>query len=138
MNKPTDYSDKTHALLRDLGIRCGKVERMIRGGGKIRKSDLFGVFDQVAVNLRFPYLPLGIIGIQDTGGRGMGNGNARVEKIRSDTLWPAVRDWILAGGHVIVGVWRWEPMGDRKAYHFRYCQIVNQTDEIEWKELGPK
>ena len=138
-----DFSNRTHNLLRDLKIRCGKVERVIGGRpgqGPIRRLDLFGFLDQIAIHARSPYeerplpWPDGIIGIQDTGGSSNSNGNARVGKLCSEELWPAAEDWLSAGGHIMVANW----VKTKGVYQFRYLFVTLDTNintEIVWKTL---
>ena len=123
---------RTHSLLRSLGIRCGKVERFI---GK-QRSDLFGFIDQVAMNPTGLYpLPAGLIGIQSTGGDSNGNGNARVEKIRSELLWPAAQDWLDCDCELFVFNWVRLDRGGRTLYSPRIFQILDQDSPVEWREI---
>lgn len=125
-------SQRTHDFLRDLGIRCGTVERNL---SRAHKADLFGFLDQVAMNPTgiHPF-PASILGIQSTGGDSNGNGNARIAKIRSKQLWPAVQDWLDCDGDVFVFSWvRLHTNGTNNRYELRYYQVLDQESEVKWE-----
>lgn len=122
-------SQRTHTYLRDRKIRCGSVERFLQN----RKSDLYGFIDQIALNPRAEnQFPMGILAIQSTGGDSNGNGNARVEKIRSEILWPAAQDVLDCGGHLYVFSWVRLKSGH---YDPRFFKILDQSSPVEWTPL---
>lgn len=127
-----DFSSKTHNFFRGHKIRCGKTERFINAGRKKIKLDLFNFIDQVALISSGNSLEWasGIYAIQDTGSSAgsNGNGNARVEKIRSEKIWPFAENWLQCNGKIVV--MNWVKLGER--FHLRYTFIKDQTSEIIW------
>lgn len=129
-----DPSDRTHNFLRLQKIHCGKVERFL---GRT-KADLFGFLDQIALNPgKTSTLPTGILGIQSTGGESNGNGNARVEKIRSEMLWDTAADFIACGGSILVFNWvhGGRSFGPRGGYELRIFQILDRETPVSWQPI---
>jgi len=126
-------SDRTHNLLREKGIRCGKVERFV---SQKHTADLFGFLDQVALNPEGvqPFAK-GLFGIQSTGGDSNGNGNARIAKIRSAALWPAAQAWLDCGAAIYVFSWVRVPLGKSVRYELRVVELKDQEHEFSWEPI---
>lgn len=93
----TSPTQRTLALLRELGYRAEVVERWIPQARK--RKDLFGCIDVLGVK------PGEILGVQATTRT---NQSARLKKALAETF---LRDWLEAGGGF--EVWGWAKVGGR-------------------------